>query len=125
MSKITVVTRWPTAADAQHDAERVASLIRAHSCVQSMPIRVNTYEREEKLGGGFGYVLTCGPVSIVCRSLTRYTACYSLPEGPRGNHRDEFEAVTAEAAIEEMREFLEARIEHARLALAVLAGPDS
>lgn len=123
MSKITVVTRWPTAADAQQDAERVASLIRHQSSVQSMPIRVNTYEREEKLGGGFGYVLECGPVSIVCRSITRYTACYSLPEGPRGNHRDEFEAVTAEAAIDEMREFLESRIKHARLALAVLSGP--
>lgn len=124
MSKITVVTRWPTVADAQKDAERVASLIRAQVSVQSMPIRVNTYEREEKLGGGFGYILTCGPVSIVCRSITRYTACYSLPEGPRGNHRDEFEAVTAEAAIDEMREFLEGRIKHARLALAVLSGPE-
>lgn len=124
MNKVTLVVRWPTVADAQQDAERVASLIRAQVSVQSMPIRVNTYEREEKLGGGFGYILTCGPVSIVCRSITRYTACYSLPEGPRGNHRDEFEAVTAEAAIDEMREFLESRIKHARLALAVLSGPE-
>lgn len=49
MSKVTLVTRWPTAADAQQDAERVASLIRHQSSVQSMPIRVNTYQREEKL----------------------------------------------------------------------------
>lgn len=123
MNKVTLVIRWPTVEDAQRDAERVASLIRAQSSVQSMPIRVNTYQREEKLGGGFGYVLECGPVSIVCRSITRYTACYSLPEGPLGNHRDEFEAVTAEEAIEDLREFLESRIKHARLALAVLSGP--
>ncbi|WAV88302.1 hypothetical protein [Phage ST231] len=123
MNKVTLVVRWPTVEDAQQDAERVASLIRHQSSVQSMPIRVQTYQREEKLGGGFGYILTCGPVSIVCRSITRYTACYSLPEGPRGNHRDEFEAVTAEDAIQEMRDFLEERIKHARLALAVLSGP--
>lgn len=122
---VTINRRFPTHLDARMDGERVASIIRAQVSAQNLPIGLTVYEREEKAGGGFGYLLTCGPISVSCRAITRYTVSYSEPEGDRMNHRDEFEAVTAEAAIEECRQFLEARISHARLALAVLSGPES
>lgn len=118
---ITVITRWPTAAAAQQDAERVASLIRAQVSVQSMPIRVNTYERDEKSGGGFAYLLECGPVSVSCRGLTRYCVRYSDP----GRHVEEFDAVLVEDALVEARQFIESRIAHMRLALAVMSGPEA
>lgn len=122
---VTVNIRFPTYLDAMHDSDRVLDLIRQSVVGKTHTPSVTVYEREAKYGGGFGYFFTCGPISVSCRAMTRYTVSYHEPEGGRMNHREEFEAVTAEQALEDCRAFLETRIEHARLALAVLAGPAS
>lgn len=121
---VTVNLRFPTYTDTLVDCNRVEKLIRNSVIGKSLDLKSNVYEREAKYGGGYGYIIHCGPISITCRAITRYTVSYAVPMS-QGNHRHEFEAVTAEEALEQCREFLENTIEHARLSLAILAGPDS
>lgn len=122
---VTVITRFPTAQDARMDAERVASLVRHGVSARNIPIRVSYYERPEKDGGGFGYVMTIGSITITCRAITRYCVSFSdeSGEGNMGSHREEFEAVTVEQALEDARAWMEARIQHMRHGLAILQGP--
>lgn len=122
---VTVNLRFPTYIDAMKDCDRVLDLVRQSVIGKSYVPSVTVYEREEKFGGGFGWFFTCGPISFSCRAMTRYSVRYHTPTVNGGDHGDDFEAVTAEQALEDCRAFLEARIEHARLALAILSGPAS
>lgn len=113
--------RFPTYLDAMHDSDRVLGLIR-HSVVgKSCDPSVTVYERDDK-EGGFGWFLKCGPVSVSCRSITRYTVAYHTPTAS-GQHSVEFDTTTAEDGLEELRAHLETLLERARLALAIIAGP--
>lgn len=114
--------RFPTYLDAMHDSDRVLGLIR-HSVVgKSNEPSVTVYEREERDGGGFGWFFTCGPVSVSCRAITRYTVAYHTPTGS-GHHSVEFDGMTAEQCLDDLRAYLEAQLIHMRLGLAIIAGP--
>ncbi len=117
---VKINLRFPTEADARQDAERVASIIRHGTSVRNVPFRLSCFERPEKEGGGFGYVLECGTVRVVCRAITRYSVQYHGPEIAR-----DFDAVLVEDAIAEFRGWLEARISDFRYALALTQGPRS
>lgn len=114
--------RFPTYLDAMHDCDRVLDLIRQSVIGKTLIPSVTVYERGADMGGGFGWFFTCGPISVSCRSLLRYTASYATPTRS-GHHSEDFEAPTAEEAIQALRDHLEERMERQRLALAVLAGP--
>lgn len=93
--KVTIITRWPTAEDAHQDAERVARML-------AFPgeVKIQTFTREEKFGGGFGYTIADGGrISIACLAITRYKARYHGLDG----HDREVDGLTAEDAISTLK----------------------
>lgn len=115
--KVTVITRWPTAEDAQEDADRVIRLLKFPGD-QSF---VSTFQREEKYGGGFGYTITGnGHISVSCLGLTRYKARYHGIDG----HDREVDGLTAEDAITTLRNELAEHANHMIEAFNVLRGAE-
>lgn len=94
MSDVIRITRWPTEAAAIDDAHRVLKLVN----FGDLP-SITAYQYEEKRGGGYGYIITGGRVTLSCRATNRYKARFHGVD----NHDRECDGITAEDAIEELR----------------------
>lgn len=112
MTTVKINLHWQTRADASRDAKRVARMLNIKKPV------IEVRERSERLGGGFAWEIDAGSVTAHCQGLTRYRVRYCDQE----NHCIDCEAVTAEAAIQELMQTLSDRIDHAARALLTLKG---
>ncbi|HCI6019559.1 TPA: hypothetical protein NPN74_001602 [Klebsiella quasipneumoniae subsp. quasipneumoniae] len=115
MSDVIKITRWPTEAEAIADAHRVLKLVN----FGDLP-SITAYECEEKQGGGYGYIIAGGRVTLSCRAINRYKARFHGVD----NHDRECDGITAEDAIEELRAELIQQYVTMRRAADILRKPE-